>query len=391
MSELELNSDLNKKLVIGLISGTSVDGIDAALVEISDRQGNLSTELIAGYTYAYDANLRDQILAVCAGQPRSLQQLCELDDRIAESFAKAAIAIMAKGDRTADLIGSHGQTVFHRPPSLGDSDKTALGYSVQFGRGAVIAELTGITTISDFRVADIDAGGQAAPLVPMADVLLLSHPTKYRVCQNIGGISNLTYLPPQAIAKPEQVFGFDNGVGNVLIDMAAQKLFGVSFDRNGDLARQGVANLELVQQWLRQDFLIAPPPKSTGRELFSPEYLESRLAECTDCNNYDILATLTEFTAQAIAQSYHDFLPQFPDEVLIGGGGGRNHYLMERLQDLLKPAIVMRTDDLGLNGDFKEAIAFALLAYLRINERCGNLPNVTGAKRSVLLGKVSSL
>jgi anhydro-N-acetylmuramic acid kinase len=392
MTELELNSDLNKKLVIGLISGTSVDGIDAALVEISDRQGNLSSVLIAGYTYPYDADLRDQILAVCAGQPRSLQQLCELDDRIAENFAKAALAIMAKGDRVADLIGSHGQTLFHRPPNLEESGKTALGYSVQFGRGAVIAELTGIKTVSDFRVADIEVGGQAAPLVPMADVLLLSDATKYRVCQNIGGISNLTYLPPKAIAHldqvSEQVFGFDNGVGNVLIDMAAQKLFGVSFDRNGDLARQGVANLELVQQWLRQDFLIAPPPKSTGRELFSPEYLEARLAECNGGNNHDILATLTEFTAQAIAQSYRDFLPQFPDQVLISGGGGRNLYLMERLQDLLKPAIMMRTDDLGLDSDFKEAIAFALLAYLRINERCGNLPNVTGAKRSVLLGKV---
>jgi anhydro-N-acetylmuramic acid kinase len=391
MFELELNSVVNKKLVIGLISGTSVDGIDAALVEIGDRQGSLTTKLIAGYTYAYDADLRDEILAVCAGQPRSLQQLCELDDRIAESFAKAAMAIMAKGDHAADLIGSHGQTVFHRPPNLAASGKTSLGYSVQFGRGAVIAELTGITTVSDFRVADIEAGGQAAPLVPMADVLLLSHAHKYRVCQNIGGISNLTYLPPQAIAHLDQVFGFDNGVGNVLIDMAAQKLFGVSFDRNGDLARQGVAHLELVQQWLRQDFLIAPPPKSTGRELFSPEYLESRLAECVGCNNYDILATLTEFTAQAIAQSYRDFLPQFPDEVLISGGGGRNYYLMERLQDLLKPAIVMRTDDLGLDGDFKEAIAFALLAYLRINDRCGNLPNVTGAKRSVLLGKIHNI
>lgn len=388
--EIRSDSGINRKLIIGLISGTSVDGIDAALVEIRDRQGSLTTKLIAGHTYAYDTELRSQILAVCAGQPRSLPQLCELDDRIAESFAKAALAIMAKGDRAADLIGSHGQTLFHRPPILSASEQTRLGYSVQFGRGAVIAELTGITTVSDFRTADIEAGGQAAPLVPIADVLLLSHDTKYRVCQNIGGISNLTYLPPQAIAHLDQVFGFDNGTGNVLIDMAAQQLFGVSFDRNGDLARQGVANVELVQQWLRQDFLVAPPPKSTGRELFSPEYLAARLAEFTGGNNHDVLATLTEFTAQAIAQSYRDFLPQFPDQVLISGGGGRNHYLMERLQDVLKPAIVMCTDDLGLDSDFKEAIAFALLAYLRVNERHGNLPNVTGAKRSVLLGQIHS-
>ena len=386
MSEIEETTD--KMLVIGLISGTSIDGIDAALVEICDRQGNLSTNLIAGFTYPYPEPLKNEIFAVCAGEPRSLQQLCELDDRIAESFAQAVIAINAKGEQSAQLIGSHGQTVFHRPPIASQDGKTGLGYSVQMGRGAVIAELTGIKTVSDFRVADIEAGGQAAPLVPMADLLLLSHPYKCRVCQNIGGISNLTYLPAKAIADPDQVFGFDNGAGNVLLDMVTQKLFGEDFDRNGDLARQGVANLDLVEKWLSQEFFRLPPPKSTGRELFSPEYLQARLGECADLSNYDILATLTEFTAQAIAQSYRLFLPMFPDEVLVGGGGGRNGYLMERLQALLKPAIVKRSDDFGINGDFKEAIAFALLAYLRMKERVGNLPSVTGAKRSVLLGKV---
>jgi anhydro-N-acetylmuramic acid kinase len=263
-----------------------------------------------------------------------------------------------------------------------------MGYTVQLGRGAVIAKLTGIKTISDFRVADIEAGGQGAPLVPMIDTLLLSDPTKYRVCQNIGGISNLTYLPPNAIDNQDQVFGFDNGTGNVLMDMATQKLFGESFDRDGAIARQGKPDLNLVNQWLTQEFFVTAPPKSTGRELFSPDYLEARLAECEDLSNYDILATLTEFTARAIAKSYRDFLPVFPDEVLIGGGGGRNGYLMERLQDLLKPAIVKRTDDFGMSGDSKEAIAFALLGYFRLKERAGNLPSVTGAKRSVLLGKI---
>jgi len=221
-----INAPTDKILAIGLISGTSVDGIDAALVEIIDRHEKLETNLIAGHTYPYATDLRTEILAVCAGALRSLQQICELDDRIAESFAQAAIAIMEKGDRLPDLIASHGQTVFHRPPVTPQDGKTGLGYSVQLGRGAVIAELTGIKTISDFRVADIEAGGHAAPLVPMLDILLLSDPTKYRVCQNIGGISNLTYLPPKALENQEKVFGFDNGTGNVLIDMAAQKLFG---------------------------------------------------------------------------------------------------------------------------------------------------------------------
>ncbi|OYQ63781.1 anhydro-N-acetylmuramic acid kinase [Pseudanabaena sp. SR411] len=383
-----INAPTDKILAIGLISGTSVDGIDAALVEIIDRNGKLETNLIAGYTYPYSDDLRTEILAVCAGAPRSLQQICELDDLIAESFAQAAITIMEKGDRLPDLIASHGQTVFHRPPVTPQDGKTGLGYSVQLGRGAVIAELTGIKTVSDFRVADIEAGGHAAPLVPMLDILLLSHPTKYRVCQNIGGISNLTYLPPKALEHPEQVFGFDNGAGNVLIDMTAQKLFGVSFDADGAIARQGQPDLLLIDKWLKQEFFVTAPPKSTGRELFSPEYLDKCLAECGGLSDRDIMATLTEFTARAIAKSYRDFLPVFPDEVLIGGGGGHNGYLMERLQDLVKPAIVMRTNDCGIDSDSKEAIAFALLGYLRLKERYGNLPSVTGAKRSVLLGKI---
>jgi anhydro-N-acetylmuramic acid kinase len=378
-----INKTSDKILAIGLMSGTSVDGIDAALVEICDGNNHLTTNLIAGHTYPYPDDLRTEILAVCAGELRSLQQICELDDRIAECFAKAAIAIMERGVKRPDLIGSHGQTVFHRPP-VGKQ----MGYTVQLGRGAVIAELTGIKTVSDFRVADIEAGGQGAPLVSMLDVLLLSDPTKYRVCQNIGGISNLTYLPPNSIEQQDQVFGFDNGTGNVLMDMATQKLFGEAFDRDGAIAKQGKPDLDLINQWLEQEFFVAAPPKSTGRELFSPDYLEARLAECHDLNNYDILATLTEFTARAIAKSYRDFLPVFPDEVLIGGGGGRNGYLMERLQDLLAPAIVKPTDDFGMSGDSKEAIAFAVLGYLRLKERAGNLPSVTGALRSVLLGKI---
>jgi anhydro-N-acetylmuramic acid kinase len=385
-----INAPTDKILAIGLMSGTSVDGIDAALVEIIDRHSNLETNLIAGYTYPYADDLRAEILAVCAGEPRSLQQICELDDRIAESFAQAAIAIMAKGDRLPDLIGSHGQTVFHRPPDANaQNHQTKLGYSVQMGRGAVIAELTGIKTIADFRTADIEAGGQGAPLVPMIDALLLSDPNQHRACQNIGGISNVTFLSASS-TDTEKVFGFDNGAGNVLLDMATQKLFGEPFDRDGAIARQGTPDLNLIDKWLEQEFFVAAPPKSTGRELFSPEYLEKCLTTCGGLSNYNILATLTEFTARAIAKSYCDFLPVFPDEVLISGGGGRNGYLMERLQDLLKPAIVMHTDALGLSGDSKEAIAFAVLGYLRLKERASNLPSVTGAKRSVLLGKIYS-
>ncbi|CAN1210883.1 anhydro-N-acetylmuramic acid kinase [Tumidithrix helvetica PCC 7403] len=387
-------------LAVGLISGTSVDGIDAALVEITEQDEKLQARLIAGHTFNYDPNLRAEILAVCAGEPRAIAQFCELDDRIAAAFAQAAIAIIEQNPQPSDsladasrrkpnFIGSHGQTVFHRPPlGIEASGKTTLGYSVQLGRGAVIAELTGIKTISDFRVADIERGGHAAPLVPMLDWLLLTHATQNRACQNIGGISNVCYLP--ASGAQDLVFGFDNAPGNVLIDMATQKLFNLPFDDSGQLASQGNFYLPLIESWLQQEFFHTPPPKSTGRELFSPSYLEQCLEQCQQAqlSNYDILATLTEFTARAIALSYRQFLPKFPDRVLLCGGGCRNRYLVERLRDLLAPAEVMSTDDAGVNADFKEAIAFAVLGYLKLQKRLGNLPSVTGAKGSVELGRV---
>jgi len=365
--------------IIGLISGTSVDGIDAALVEISKSDRGINLELIAGETFPYNPNLRAEILLVCAGEPRSIAQICELDDAIAEAFGKVANELIHKNQTKPDLVASHGQTVFHRPPNGSN-----LGYSVQLGRGAVIAKMTGITTISDFRTADIEAGGQGAPMVSMLDWLLLSETGKRTVVQNIGGIGNLTYLP----ASGDRVFGFDNAPGNVLMDMASHRLFGVDYDSNGELASQGKADLDLIASWLQQDFFLMPPPKSTGRELFCPKYLDRILSQCSHLSNFDILATLTEFTALAIAQSYRLFLPHSPDRVLICGGGYRNAYLVKRLESLLAPAVVMSTDRLGINADFKEAIAFALLGYLTSCGECGNLPQVTGARGSRVLGKI---
>ncbi len=370
--------------VIGLISGTSIDGIDAALLDINEVDGKINLNLIAGHTFDYERELKAEILAVCAGAPRAIAQICELDDAIAQAFAAATLSLIGSCDQChqPELIGSHGQTVYHRPPT-----PAGLGYTVQLGRGAMISKLTGIPTVSNFRVADIEAGGHGAPLAPMLDCLLLNDPTKYVACQNIGGIGNVTYLPPDA---PELIFGFDNAPGNVLMDMAAQKLFDLPFDPNGDLASQGSACSDLVRSWLKQDFFLMPPPKSTGRELFCPDYLEKCLAECSahQLSSHDILATLTEFTAQAIAQSYHQFLPKFPDQVLLCGGGTRNGYLLQRLKELLAPVPVLTTDSAGINADFKEAIAFAVLGYLTWHNRAGNLPKVTGASGPKVLGQI---
>lgn len=376
--------------IIGLMSGTSVDGIDAVLADISGTERDLAVHLIAFETYAYSPDLRQQILAICAGSPLSIEALATLDTAIAQAFADAAIAIQSEQPSKADLIGSHGQTVFHRPPQNGQ-----LGYSFQLGRGEVIAHLTGTKTVSNFRVADIAAGGQGAPLVPKIDLCLLSHPTLRRCVQNLGGIGNVAVLPPlDADADLGQaVAGWDTGPSNVLLDLAVSRFTQgqQTYDAGGQWAAQGTICQPLVAQWLQHPFFRQPPPKSTGRELFSPAYLEACLgdAQAYRLSEADVLATLTELTAASIIQSYRQVLDAMPDQVLLCGGGSRNTYLQGRIQALLGDAIpVLTTDDVGLNGDAKEAIAFAVLAHWRILGIPGNLPSATGAAEAVLLGDI---
>lgn len=377
-------------LIIGLISGTSVDGIDAALVDITHPPHGLVAHLIAGQTYPYPPALREQILAVCDGAAIALTDLADLDDAIATCFAQAALAIQT-GHPAATCIGSHGQTVFHRPRPL--DRPNALGYSLQLGRGVLIAHLTGITTISDFRLADIAAGGQGAPLVPPVDAALLTHPTYDRCVQNLGGIGNVTYLPAQSHPAPEaKILGWDTGPSNSLLDLAVQRFSNgaQSYDRDGAWAASGTICQPLVDTWLQQDYFQQPPPKSTGRELFGVEYLECCLAaaEPWHLSSADILATLTELTVAAIAQSYRTFLPRLPQQVLLCGGGSKNTFLRQRLQTRLSEVSVITTDAAGLNADFKEAIAFAVLAYWRQQGIAGNLPSVTGAQQPMILGEI---
>lgn len=377
--------------VIGLISGTSVDGIDAALVEICGADVDLNVKLISGVTYPYPDAIREQILAVCAGMPISMADLAQLDDAIAFQFASSAQAIQLN-NAPAELIGSHGQTVYHRPPTMPSSKAASLGYSLQLGRGEIIAQLTGIKTINNFRVADIAVGGQGAPLVSRVDAYLLSSPTQYRCVQNIGGIGNLTYLPARQENWLEAVCGWDTGPGNALLDLAVEHFTKGSqtYDQDGNWASQGVVCETLVKQWLNHEFFQSPPPKSTGRELFGVDYLKACLAdgEAYHLTPADMLATLTELTVASIVHSYRSFLPQMPDEVLLCGGGSRNLYLKQRLQTILSPIQVLTTDQAGVSADFKEAIAFAVLAYWRHLDLPGNLPHVTGAKMALPLGNV---
>jgi len=374
-------------IVIGLMSGTSVDGIDAALVDIQGREADLEVTLLQGATYPYPEQLRTEILAVCGGKSISMPELAALDDAIACQFAQAAQQIQAQA-QAAELIGSHGQTIYHRPPT-----KAELGYSYQIGRGELIAHQTGVKTVSNFRVADIASGGEGAPLVSKIDLCLLSDSNKTRAVQNLGGIGNVTYLPAQQAADGElQIFGWDTGPANTLLDLAVTRLSQgtKTYDEDGRWAAQGTPKLELVSRWLQQDFFQQSPPKSTGRELFGEAYFSQcwQAMDLLGLKDCDRLATLTELTVASIAHSYRQFLPQMPEEVLLCGGGSNNSYLRQRLEAELTSAQITTTDEVGINGNFKEAIAFAILAYWRILAIPGNLPQVTGASKAVLLGDI---
>ncbi len=378
-------------LTIGLMSGTSVDGIDAVLIEITQTTP-LQFKLLNHLTHPYPPELRSTILQTCSGAPLSMADFAKLDQAIAQAFAEAAIAVN-NGFPKADLIGSHGQTVYHQPPP----NTHTLGYSLQIGRGELIAHLTQIETINNFRAADLAALGQGAPLVPPVDASLLTHPKLDRAIQNIGGIGNVTYLPAHETRhqNPDRkILGWDTGPGNMLLDLAVTQLTQgeKTYDQDGDWAASGIICETLVDRWLTHPFFSAPPPKSTGRELFSAEYLKTCQQDAADLptplSPADFLASLTELTARSIVLNYQLFLPALPHEVFVCGGGSRNQFLMSRLQQHLPSSTLSTTDALGLNSDAKEAIAFAILAYWRKNNIPGNLPEVTGATQAVLLGEI---
>ncbi len=379
--------------IIGLMSGTSVDGIDVALTEVLGEGYAISAELIEGVTYPYSDDVRSQILSICANEPITLAALAKLDDAIAHHFL-AAIQALKTDLAGVELIGSHGQTLYHRPP-----ENNRLGYTIQLGRGELIARATGCPTVSNFRPADIALGGQGAPLVPIVDACLLSQPQHALAVQNIGGIGNVTYLPPwdKQGLPPADIIGWDTGPGNALIDwavtqlsMTQQAMEQKTYDVDGEWAAQGTPYQPLIDRWLQQPFFKTAPPKSTGRELFGADYA----ARCwQDAQHYqlseaDFIATLTDFTAATIELSYRQFLTSIPAEILVGGGGGRNLYLMQRLRQRLPSAKVNTTNEHQLDSDYKEAIAFAVLAYWHWHKVPGNLTSVTGADRPCLLGQL---
>ncbi len=376
------------------MSGTSADGIDVALAEISGEPPRLRTKLLDHTSTRMPAALRAEVLRIAEGASCRAADISQLNFRLGAAFADAAIAA-CREFRVAlsrvQLIGSHGQTIFHQGravPYLGKSTVSTL----QIGEPAVIAAETGITTVGDFRVADMAVGGQGAPLVPYADWLLYRDEKLGRVSLNLGGIGNVTVLP--AAAKPSQVLAFDTGPGNMLIDALVWHFTRKKqrFDRGARLARQGQVLNPLLKALLRDPYLKLGPPKSTGREYYGRAYFQEllRLGKKHRARPNDLIRTTTEFTVDSVVDALKRFVLRKTkiDQLVVSGGGARNPLILARLTAALTPIEVLPSSRLGVPEDAKEAYAFALMAYETLHRRPSNLPSATGAEQQAILGKI---
>ena len=354
--------------IAGIMSGTSLDGIDVAVIDVRGRKW----ELVEFRSTPYPKQLKARILGVsdCVAHT---SEVSRVNFELGERYAAAVLALKTK---SIDLIGCHGQTIFHEK-----------GNTLQIGEPAVIAERTGIPVVSNFRTRDIAAGGQGAPLVPFVDYLLWANQKLLRVALNIGGIANITVLPPSA--KPEDIIAFDTGPGNMVIDQLAQIITKgkQDFDKDGKLFRKGQPNKALLAKLLKAKYYKQQPPKSAGREQYGKEFIEAMLA--TGDTPINLLATATLLTASTIAEAIQRNSGGPVDELIVAGGGARNPHLMSHLAALLPATKVAPSSDYGVPVDAKEAIAFALLANESWARRPGNLPSATGASRPVVLGNIT--
>ncbi len=385
--------------IIGLMSGTSADGIDAALIHLrekdekNEKDDGLFPDVLGFDTIDFPPGLRDRVMEVSDPESGRIDELSRLHFELGELFARAA-AIVAESAglpmAEVDLIGSHGQTVYHLPERVARFG-VKTGATLQIGDPSVIAQRTGVVTVGDFRTADVARGGQGAPLVPYVDYLLFKHPGRARGLLNLGGIANLTVLP--ADPKPGDVMAFDTGPANMLIDAVAWMETGQTMDRNGAGARRGTTSEALVENVLSMPYFGRTPPKSTGRELFGGPCAESlvRAGREAGLKAEDLLATATEITVRSIKDACRRFVEPVVtrlDEVIVSGGGAKNGFLRERLAQDLSPVEVTTSDDHGLSSDAKEAVAFAILAHQTVRARPGSLPGATGADRPAVLGKI---
>jgi anhydro-N-acetylmuramic acid kinase len=387
-------------IVAGVMSGTSADGINVALVRIVWRgrprpqpsgSTNLAFKFLAHAEYPYPKNVRQAVLQAMNATHASVADLARLNFLLAELYADAVLATQRRFRQRVDLIGCHGQTLYHQgEPALFLGRKLAVTW--QTGEGAVIAARVGVPVISDFRPADMAAGGKGAPLVPFLDYLLYRDTRVGRIVQNIGGIANLTAIPAEASA--ERVTAFDTGPGNMVIDAVTDRLFAKPYDRDGRIAASGAVLEEVISWAQRLPFFRQKPPKTAGREEFGREFAQQFIRRCGRASKADVVATATALTARSIADALHRFVLRRRgrfSEFVVSGGGANNPTLLAMLANELKPlGLKMRSsDEFGLPSEAKEAAAFALMAFETWNRRASNVPSATGARRSAILGKIS--
>jgi anhydro-N-acetylmuramic acid kinase len=385
-------------IVAGVMSGTSADGINVALARIQGRGFRSHLELLAHYEFPYPAEVRRAVLAVMNAKSASIADLSRLNFVLGELYADAICMAQRRARLECELVGCHGQTLYHQgnpAPFLG----RRVACTWQTGEAAIIAAKIGVPVISDFRPADMAAGGKGAPLVPFLDYVLYRHRRYGRIVQNLGGIGNLTAIPPRAL--PEQLVAFDTGPGNMVIDAVTAHLFHKPFDRNGRLAARGEPVERVLRELLRHSFFRQKPPKTAGREQFGREFVRELLGLCRRADENDIVATATALTARSIGIAVRKFVLPLAEseattparfrEFVVSGGGTKNATLMGMIREELAPLKmrVRTTDDFGLPSEAKEAVAFALLAYQTWRRLPSNVPSATGAKRPAILGKVS--
>ncbi|MFL5556770.1 MAG: anhydro-N-acetylmuramic acid kinase [Gemmatimonadaceae bacterium] len=371
---------MSSGIVVGLMSGTSLDGISAAVARFRDASdGRIDVDLLAYTSRAYTGAERTRMSAALGGGTPA--EYCRLNFDLGNWLADAAIQVIAEAGvarEDIDAIASHGQTIWHEP-----------GHSTwQTGEAAVIAERIGIDVISDFRVRDVAAGGQGAPLVPMADAMLFSSESEWRGLQNLGGIGNITVAPPHG--RIEGVRAFDTGPGVAVIDGVTHALRPqLSYDVDGKLAAAGRPNMKIVTELMAHPYFSVPPPKSTGRELFNSDYVQKLIAttRAAGASDEDIVATAVQLTAESVGDAYRRFIAEPLSEVLVSGGGAKNPVLFAAIQKAAAPVAVRHFDDVYFDGEAKEAVAFALLGYLHVTKRAGNVPTATGAYGPRVLGK----
>jgi anhydro-N-acetylmuramic acid kinase len=362
-------ADKDKMRVAGLMSGTSVDGVDVAVVDITKQKVNL----LAFDLFPYPNPLRKEILNLCNPELARLENICHYNFVLGEVFADAIIKLCSQSDiplDSIDLVGSHGQTIYHNPRGKRYSKKTVRS-TLQIGEPSLIAHHTGITTVADFRPRDMAAGGEGAPLVPYTDYILFGHNRSSRAVQNIGGIANVTFLPCNC--KQDDIVAFDTGPGNMVIDGVIRLISNGRrrFDLGGTMAARGTVNKRLLNEMLRDSFLKRCPPKSTGREEFGISFTKKIYKQASE---------------KGIADT--DLVATLPDEVILCGGGSRNNTLVKMLHSELPDTKMFSTEDFSISVDAKEAVSFAILAWATIKGLDNNVPGVTGAERPVIMGKI---